>query len=169
MAAGWHPGGGSRVAGGRPLPAGWWCCDGDNFASGDVLQFHDEATLAAARPVAAMAVSARVQMRGTKVIPNGWSDDGSSLHAPNGISVAKGFRAYILAQRWDTEDWPLGQEHASASVEPGNPAIRPVSRQDLRTEGLGWTEEMGCIASRSGRICWGTNICWRTRAHRSRR
>jgi hypothetical protein len=68
MVAGWHPGGASRVAGARELPAGWWCCDGDNFVAGDVLQFYDEGTLAAARPVAAMAVSARVQMGGTKVI-----------------------------------------------------------------------------------------------------
>ncbi|HEY7022690.1 MAG TPA: hypothetical protein VH349_16355 [Ktedonobacterales bacterium] len=143
MVAGWHPGGASRVAGGRSLPSGWWCCDGDNFAAGDVLQFYDEATLAAARPVAAMAVSARVAMGGTKVIPNGWSDDGASLHAPNGISVVKGFRDSILAQHWDAEDWPLGPEYSSASVEPGNPAIGPGSRQDFRKGSLGWTEKMG--------------------------
>jgi hypothetical protein len=132
MVAGWHLGGASRVAGGRELPAGWWCCDGDNFAVGDVLQFYDEATLSAARPVAAMAVSARVAMGGTKVIPNGWSDDGANLRAPNGISVVKGFRDSILSQHWDAEDWPLGLEYSSAIVVPGNPAIGGGSRQDFR-------------------------------------
>jgi hypothetical protein len=65
------------------------------------------------------------------------------LHAPNGISVVKGFREYILAQHWDAEDWPLGPEYSCASVEPGNPAIGPGSRQDFRKGSLGWTEKMG--------------------------
>jgi hypothetical protein len=44
------------VAGGRELPAGCWCCDGDNFASGDVLQFYDEAALAAAAVAVLLAL-----------------------------------------------------------------------------------------------------------------
>jgi hypothetical protein len=57
MVAGWHPDGASRVAGGRSLPAGWWCCDGDKFASGDVSHFYDEAALVATPPIVSQALS----------------------------------------------------------------------------------------------------------------
>jgi len=169
MVAGWHPGGASRVAGGRTLPAGWWCCDGDNFALGDVLQFYDEATLAAARPVAAMAVYPRVRMGGTKVIPAGWTDDGATLSAPNKISVVKGFRDFILAQAWDAEDLPLAPEYTSASIELGNPAIG-AGRGRISARGA-WAgrRRWRYIASGWGRTCRPTSTTWRARRRRSTR
>jgi hypothetical protein len=115
-------------------------CDGDNFAVGDVLQFYAEPTLAAARPCFAMAVSARVAIGGAKVIPSGWTDDGTTLSAPNKIAVVKGFRAHILAGGWDADDRPLAPEYTSDSIEPGNPVIEAGSRQDFRKGRLGWTE-----------------------------
>lgn len=80
---------------------------------------------------------------GTHVIPNGWTDDETTLTAPNKVGVVKGFRQYIIGQAWDAEDWPLLPEYTSASIEPGNPAIGPGSRQDFRKGSLGYTEKMG--------------------------
>lgn len=142
MVAGWHAGGYSALAR-RSLSAGWWCCDGDNFARGDVLQFYPDATLAAAQPCAAMAVYGRVRMGGTNVIPTGWSDDGTTLTAPNGVVVVQGFRDVVLAQAWDADNWPLAPERGLASVEPGNPAIGAGTRQEFRKGALGWTAARG--------------------------
>lgn len=149
MVTGWHPGGKSRQpqARGRTLPAGWWCCDGANFASGDVMQFYADGVLAAARPCGAMAVAPRVPLEegGETMggVPTGWSDDGTTLVAPNKVPVVKGFRARVLTGPWDARDWPLAAEYGSDSIEPGNPAIGAGTRQDFRMTSLGWTESRG--------------------------
>ena len=70
------------------------------------------------------------------MVPSGWSDDGTSLVAPNKVVVVKGFRNFILSQPWEADDWPLAVEYASASVEPWNPAIGPGSRQDFKKGSL---------------------------------
>jgi hypothetical protein len=74
-------------------------------------------------------------------IPTGWKDDGKTLVAPNGVPVVMGFREYVLAHAWDANNWPLAAEQAiaSGSIEPGNVAIGPGSRQDFRLTSLGWT------------------------------
>jgi hypothetical protein len=147
MVAGWHPGGITRVAqaAGRDLPAGWWCCDGDSFAGGDVMQLYPDAVMAASRPCAAMAITARVSIEGSEIMttPQGWHDDGTTLTAPNGVPVVRGFRDVVLAGPWLAEDWPLAPEASLPSVEPGNPAIGPGSRQDFRLTSLGWTTQRG--------------------------
>lgn len=78
----------------------------------------------------------------TTVIPTGWKDDGKTLVAPNGVPVVHGFRDYILARSWDANNWPLAAEQVitSGSIEPGNAAIGPGSRQDFRLTSLGWTQ-----------------------------
>lgn len=76
-------------------------------------------------------------------VPAGWTDDGTTLTAPNGIPVVHGFRAYLLALPWDAEDWPLAAEASVASVEVGNPAIGAGSRQDFRKGSLGYTTARG--------------------------
>jgi hypothetical protein len=47
----------------------------------------------------------------------------------------------VLAHAWDANNWPLAAEQAiaSGSIEPGNVAIGPGSRQDFRLTSLGWT------------------------------
>jgi hypothetical protein len=72
-------------------------------------------------------------------IPDGWHDDGTTLQAPNGVAVVKGFRDWILAHPWDAVDFPLAVERTLPSVEPGNPSIGAGSRQDFRMTSLGWT------------------------------
>ena len=78
----------------------------------------------------------------TAVIPSGWKDDGKTLVAPNGVPVVRGFRDYIMARSWDAKNWPLAAEQvvSSGSIEPGNAAIGPGSRQDFRLTSLGWTQ-----------------------------
>ena len=75
-------------------------------------------------------------------IPRGWKDDGKTLVAPNGVPVVMGFREYVLAHTWDANNWPLAAEQVinGGSIEPGNAAIGPGSRQDFRLTSLGWTE-----------------------------
>jgi hypothetical protein len=146
MVAGWHPGGFSSRAG-RGLPAGWWCADGDNFDTGDVLQFYEDGVLAASQPSAALALVARVgpdQIGEDPVgIPNNWHDDGSTLTAPNGVRVVQGFREWVLTHPWNADDFPLAPEFGSPSIEPGNPAIGAGTRQDFRMTSLGWTQAHG--------------------------
>lgn len=75
----------------------------------------------------------------TTTVPTGWKDDGTVLTAPNGVKVVRGFRTYVLANKWNTDNWPQAPEYTSSSVEPGNPSIGAGSRQDFRWSSLGWT------------------------------
>ena len=70
------------------------------------------------------------------------ADDGKALVAPNGVPVVRGFRDYIMARTWAADNWPLAAEQVivSGSIEPGNAAIGPGSRQDFRLTSLGWTQ-----------------------------
>ena len=77
----------------------------------------------------------------TSGVPTGWKDDGKTLTAPNGVAVVRGFRDWVLANKWDKDNWPLVAEYVSASVEPGNASIGPGSRQDFRWSSLGWTQK----------------------------
>lgn len=54
--------------------------------------------------------------RNTTTIPANWKDDGTTLLAPNGIPVVRGFRNYILAHNpeWNTNVWPLRAEHVAS-------------------------------------------------------
>lgn len=73
-------------------------------------------------------------------VPVGWTDDGASLTAPNGVKVSGPFRAYIMEQGWDSYDWPLDAAQHLDSLEEGNPAIGPGTRQDFRLTSLAWAD-----------------------------
>jgi hypothetical protein len=162
--------GGMNSKAGKSLDEGFWMADGDNGAvdtnpgagspvingrarmvNGRRVQFYTRATIAASAPYAFMAVYPKIQIGGQSMagVPSGWSDDGTTLKAPNGIAVIKGFRNGILHAGesgadipvpWEADNWPLAPEYTSASIEPGNPAIGAGSRQDFRKGSLGWTE-----------------------------
>lgn len=90
-------------------------------------------------------------------IPAGWSDDGTSLTAPNGISVVQGFRAYILAHAWNPGDIPLAPEQSANPVELGyqqpdgnNAGARLIN---MYTE-LCWTSARGVYPASVGREFW---------------
>ncbi len=111
--------------GGQPADYSW--------AGFVAAQFHDLCEVqGAALPLAEGSES-------VSSIPDGWHDDGTTLTAPNGVVVVKGFREWVLAHAWDAIDLPLAVERTLASVEPGNPSIGAGSRQDFRMTSLGWT------------------------------
>lgn len=146
-----NTGGASPRWGGRTVPAGFWVGDGDNNLQNPIvngarvhrgingdLDFYPDTTVIAAQMGDTFAVVARkVAQVG---IPTGWKDDGSTLTAPNGVHVVKGFRDYILANGWNPINWPLNEESVVSSVEPGNASVGPGSRQDFRLGSLGWTQ-----------------------------
>lgn len=53
----------------------------------------------------------------TTMIPQGWSDDGTTLTAPNGHKVVLGFRDFVLANNWDPNNVPLEEEQGANPVE----------------------------------------------------
>lgn len=95
LVAVWHPGGWSARAG-RDLPTGWGCADGDNCASGDVLEFYPDTVVAASQPCAAMAVYPRVKMGGMEGNQVGYTLNGDgTVTFASGIHVLGGFSADI--------------------------------------------------------------------------
>lgn len=111
------------------LPNGFWAADGDSFDSGNVLQFITYTSLAAAKPCAALAIARRVPLPApaptpspttggstTMSVPANWKDDGTTLTAPNGHKVIRGFRTLILGQAsWPAMLMPLNEESGSAT------------------------------------------------------
>lgn len=79
----------------------------------------------------------------TMTIPTGWTDDGTTLTAPNKIVVVRGFRDFVLNNSWDTSDWPLVPEYAANPVEQSNPSIGAGTAQDFRMSRLGYTATKG--------------------------
>jgi hypothetical protein len=113
LVAGWHPGGWSARAG-RALPAGWWCADGDNFTTGDVLQFYPDGVVAAARPCAAMAIYARVaSARGGGMTM--WTRDSGGAKDSAGHQVGAGMAGMIFASGWQDADGLTGEEYYAPS------------------------------------------------------
>ncbi|GLV60769.1 hypothetical protein KDH_75880 [Dictyobacter sp. S3.2.2.5] len=74
-----------------------------------------------------------------KHVPAGWKDDGTTLTAPNGKVVVKGFRDYILTHGWDSDDLPLENEQGVAQLEVGNPGLGGGTRQRFRRTTLEWS------------------------------
>jgi hypothetical protein len=61
------------------------------------------------------------------------------------VPVLRGFREWVLTHGWDANNTPMKAEQAipSGSIEPGNAAMGPGSRQDFRFKSLGWTTKTG--------------------------
>lgn len=72
-------------------------------------------------------------------IPAGWNDDGSTLTAPNGHKVIKGFRQFVLDNNWDHNNQPLGEEYYPPSVEESNISMGPGAVQIFNDNSLEWT------------------------------
>jgi len=88
------------------------------------------------------------------VLPAGWSDDGTTLLAPNGIGVVRGFRLYILQQVWDAANVPLAPESRANPVEFSNPASGSGTRQLFIDTDLGYTAARGVYEIHVGREFW---------------
>jgi hypothetical protein len=83
--------------------------------------------------------------RGGIMVPFGWSDDGTTLTAPNGIKVVKGFRDFVLNTRWDPLNYPLEAERGVDPLEISNPQLGSGTRQTFRWSRLEWTAERGAF------------------------
>jgi hypothetical protein len=73
-------------------------------------------------------------------IPAGWTDDGATLTAPNGVTVIHNFRDYILHQTpaWPSANWPLEPEASVDQLELGDAALGGGSQQLFRDSALDW-------------------------------
>ena len=85
-------------------------------------------------------------------VPSGWTDDGVTLKAPNGVPVVHGMRAFVLANSWDASDVPLAPEDDSmAQVEIGNPSLGGGAVQWFEKSGqLSWTAAKGVFRTYNG-------------------
>jgi N-acetylmuramoyl-L-alanine amidase-like protein len=80
---------------------------------------------------------------GGVMVPTGWTDDGTTLTAPNGKKVVHGFRDWVLSHNWDSANWPLTSEFGVASLEASNTSLGSGTQQIFRFAMLGWTQQRG--------------------------
>lgn len=80
---------------------------------------------------------------GGNMIPQGWTDDGATLTAPNGVHVVKGFRDWVLSHNWDPANYPLAAEFGTSLLESSNPSLGGGSQQLFRWSMLGYTTQRG--------------------------
>jgi hypothetical protein len=99
-------------------------------------------------------------------VPTGWKDDGTTLTAPNGVHVVKGFRDFILDNGWEADDWPLGPEYGAAPLEQSNPtlgtgSVVSGSRLDCRWKSLCWRSDKNMVY-----FSWnGVELDWYRKQH----
>lgn len=95
-------------------------------ASGGIIGHCDIAPLSRARCPGNYpwdALFAYLQ-NGGSMLPAGWSDDGMTLTAPNGVPFVLGFRAHVLpllqSGAWDPNDYPLKPQYYAPRLEASN-------------------------------------------------
>jgi len=76
-------------------------------------------------------------------VPQGWTDNGTTLKSPDGTPVLHGFRDHILNSNWDPTDVPLEAEQHLAVLEQSNPSLGSGQRQLCRKTSLEYTPKMG--------------------------
>ena len=79
----------------------------------------------------------------TMNVPQGWSDDGHTLKAPDGTPVVFGFRDHVLNSNWDPANVPLEAEHHDLILEQSNTALGAGQSQMFRWKRLEYTPKMG--------------------------
>lgn len=119
----------------RPLPPSPWS---RYFA----LQYTDNATNI---PGINATIDVDVFIGGN-MVPNGWTDDGIILTAPNGVIMAQGFRQYVLSQPvWDPNNVPLRAEYGANPAILHRPDLGGGTRQEMREGLLWWTNASGVV------------------------
>jgi hypothetical protein len=83
-------------------------------------------------------------------VPAGWHDNGTTLTAPNGHLVVRGFREYILAHTWNEHNLPLDEEVALNPLEESNPSLGAGSQQVFNWTTLEWTATRGVFVAWTG-------------------
>lgn len=85
---------------------------------------------------------------GSMPIPTNWKDDGTTLTAPNGVVVVKGFRDHILATSWDSGNVPQEPEYHADQVLLHNASVGAGQRQCFRDSLLWYTPTKGVVEER---------------------
>lgn len=114
---------------------GYIVADGDNFQVLSRFQIYSYAVLAAARPCAMIVVNmARKAAPPVSNLPAGWTDDGTTLRAPNCPQVVTlGNRDWILSTNWRPENVPITSAYA----------WNGGTRQDFLYCSLAWDKTRG--------------------------
>ncbi len=77
-------------------------------------------------------------------VPQGWSDNGTVLKAPNGFTVVNDFRKHILSTpSWQSWDVPLQEQETRTLIEESNPSLGGGYRQIFAGHMLEWTSKIG--------------------------
>lgn len=72
-------------------------------------------------------------------IPDGWNDDGTTLTAPNGVSLSTGMRSFVMDRPWwPPENVPLAPEHEADPLDSANLALGNGTRVDFLYWSVGW-------------------------------
>lgn len=121
------------------------CGDGDNWAANQNMPGDPVGAFVtySRQDLINAQISSVTRIHPMAMIPTGWSDDGTTLTAPNHVTVTQGFRDYILAHIWDDFNWPLDDVYYPDPVDPEAPQVGGGSRQDFREGSLGWTQALG--------------------------
>lgn len=94
------------------------------------------------------AISSLTKVYPMAGVPQGWTDDGTTLTAPpvsmngTGHSVKQGFRTFVMNNPWDPADQPLTEEAsppAGVALLEGNGTLGPGAVQVFRYTTLCWT------------------------------
>lgn len=84
------------------------------------------------------------QVRGVmSMLPSGWTDDGTTLTAPNGQTCNTGFRHFVLANTWDAGNVPLAPDYHADPLTSADTSLGAGERQDFRDCSVGWTAARG--------------------------
>lgn len=73
-------------------------------------------------------------------VPQGWHDDGKTLTAPNGVSVAMGFRDYVCNHSWNPDNYPIRSQVHLSPLEQSNPGLGAGDQQAFRWIVLEWPD-----------------------------
>lgn len=79
----------------------------------------------------------------TTQVPTNWSDDGTTLKAPDGTPVVLGFRDHVLNNNWDPANVPLEAEHHDLILEQSNTSLGAGQSQMFRKTRLEYTPKTG--------------------------
>jgi hypothetical protein len=126
--------------------------DGDNAAAreGSLVKY-TAADLTAAVACGVLEITTAVKGWHEAGVPAGWTDDGTTLTAPNGQVVVRGFRQWVLAHNWNPKDQPVTAESYANPVEYSDPAAGGGSIQAFMLTGqLCWTQAKGVYATVPG-------------------
>lgn len=125
--------------------AGYICNDGDNSAIASHLVTYSWAEIEAAVPCGVLVLDMKTSGGSVMTtIPAGWTDDGKTLKAPNGIGVTLGFRDAVLAWPggWEKENVPVEAAVGEAPKRMGLGGTQGT-RQTFAYRMLGWSDADG--------------------------